>query len=133
MEGGAHGATEEAFRAAHTIKGLAAAMGEDAVSARAHALEDLLSGALASKEAVGGTRIDELLEAADALAAAIAHGATALPPDAGPVPAPPATYDGGPASVPEGTVRVVNVRLRPETPLRASGCGAVAASAVILE
>ncbi len=120
MEGGAHGATEEAFRAAHTIKGLAAAMGEDAVSARAHALEDLLSGALASKEAVGGTRIDELLEAADALAAAIAHGATALPPDAGPVPAPPATYDGGPASVPEGTVRVVNVRLRPETPLRAA-------------
>ena len=71
--GGGAEAVDEAFRAAHTLKGLAAAMGYNAVAQLAHALEDELDGIRAGRLQATGERIDGLLQAADELEIAIDH------------------------------------------------------------
>ena len=90
----AAGAIEEAFRAAHTLKGMSSTMGFTSVSDMAHELENLLDQIRhATRSADAGT-IDELLAAADALEHAInaaASGTIASTPDVAAAPvAPPA-------------------------------------------
>jgi len=65
--GGGDAALDEAFRAAHTLKGMAAAMGFQAVAEVAHALEDRLDEIRAGRLAVSRAVIDELLARADRL------------------------------------------------------------------
>lgn len=60
-------ALEEAFRAAHTIKGTAAMMGFPEVSEVAHTLEDLLDELRAGGRVIESALIDELLAAVDLL------------------------------------------------------------------
>lgn len=74
--GGGGGSLDEAFRAAHTIKGMSAMMGHDAVAAVAHRLEDRLDEVRAGRVEVDPELIDELLAGADALARAIDESAT---------------------------------------------------------
>jgi two-component system chemotaxis sensor kinase CheA len=62
---------EEAFRAAHTLKGMAAAMGYGAIASEAHALEDRLDAIRSGALLVDGDLIDELLAASDRLHAAL--------------------------------------------------------------
>ena len=70
-QGAGSGAVDEAFRAAHTLKGLSAAMGYRAVADQAHHLEDTLERMRAGSLAADPEIIDEMLTAADALQAAI--------------------------------------------------------------
>jgi two-component system, chemotaxis family, sensor kinase CheA len=58
-------AVGEAFRAAHTIKGMSAAMGYHAVADRAHALEDRLDEVRAGRSTPDSRLIDALLAEAD--------------------------------------------------------------------
>lgn len=69
-------ALEACFRAAHTLKGMSAAMGFDAAAGTAHRLEDLLSSIRSGSVTVDGGVVDEVLSLADALEAAV-HAATA--------------------------------------------------------
>jgi two-component system chemotaxis sensor kinase CheA len=64
-------ALDEAFRAAHTLKGIAAAMGHEGVASRAHALEDRLVRLRQGEAVVDAGLIDTLLAEADGLAAAV--------------------------------------------------------------
>lgn len=59
------------FRAAHTIKGMAAAMGYDSVERLAHALETFLDGIRQGTRTVDDQLVRTLQEAADALAHAV--------------------------------------------------------------
>lgn len=61
-------AITRAFRAVHTIKGMAAAMGFDALAERAHALESTLDGVRDGSEAMTRPLLAHLLEEGDALA-----------------------------------------------------------------
>lgn len=77
-------AVARAFRAVHTIKGMAAAMGFEPVADRAHALETLLDGVRRGDERATAPFIEHLLEEADALAAGIeAAGRAPMVPAAG--------------------------------------------------
>src|SRR5690606_26415502 len=69
--GEAGGAIDEAFRAAHTLKGLSATMGYRAAADQAHALEDRLHRVRAGEIAVDTAVVDTLLAAADDLGRAI--------------------------------------------------------------
>jgi two-component system chemotaxis sensor kinase CheA len=122
LEQGVDGALDEAFRAAHTVKGLAAAMGYQKVTKLSHTLEDLLTAVREGGRTVDAALIDELLSRNDALASAvetsIAEGPTVETREADTtpaadsgdaIPAPPAH-----ASV---TARVV---FEPDTPIRAA-------------
>jgi chemotaxis protein histidine kinase CheA len=62
----------EAFRAAHTLKSLSAAMGFDGVARLAHELEDRLDGIRARSGPADGETVDDLLAGADAIDRAIA-------------------------------------------------------------
>src|SRR5688572_8830916 len=114
---GEHGAIDEAFRSAHTLKGLSAAMGHTAVADLAHKLEDRLdelrrTGALPSADDV-----DQLLAAADALDAALAEAASAPLPDVVDSVATAAERTHvstplDPANIPPGTAAILLVRLR---------------------
>lgn len=74
---------EEAFRAAHTLKGMAAAMGYAAVANEAHALEDRLEAVRGGAVAIDADLIDELLAASDRLHAALEATTSPAPePDA---------------------------------------------------
>lgn len=73
LERGESAAIEDAFRAAHTIKGLASAMGHGRAAASAHDLEELLAGVRSAGTGVDGPLADRLLAGADALEAAIAE------------------------------------------------------------
>ena len=64
-------AVEEAFRAAHTIKGMSSTMGFNAVTDICHQLEDRLDDVRAGRLNPTREVIDELLARADALEAAI--------------------------------------------------------------
>jgi two-component system chemotaxis sensor kinase CheA len=70
LERGEQAAVEEAFRAAHTIKGLAGAMGHRTAADTAHRLEDTLSG-VRDGGFVDSALTDGLLAAIDGLEAAI--------------------------------------------------------------
>ncbi len=69
--GGGGDSLDAAFRAAHTIKGMAAMMGHDRVARIAHRLEDRLDDLRAGRAEVDPELIDELLSGVDELAAAI--------------------------------------------------------------
>lgn len=60
-------AVDELFRAAHTLKGMAGAMGYGATAELSHGLEHLLEALRAGTLAVDAAVVDLLLEAADAL------------------------------------------------------------------
>ncbi|MEN8376733.1 MAG: chemotaxis protein CheA [Gemmatimonadota bacterium] len=70
-QGGGAEPVEEAFRAAHTLKGMAAAMGYAEVANEAHALEDRLESIRSGQIAVDPALIDELLAVSDRLHAAL--------------------------------------------------------------
>ncbi|MDQ6830912.1 MAG: chemotaxis protein CheA, partial [Gemmatimonadota bacterium] len=61
------------FRAAHSLKGMSAAMGHDAVASLAHELESVLDRVRSGQLAVGPAVTDALFAAADALESAIAR------------------------------------------------------------
>jgi two-component system chemotaxis sensor kinase CheA len=67
----ADAAMAEAFRAAHTLKGIAAAMGHTAVAELAHTLEDHLDALRTGRRSIADDLIDELLAGADALERAV--------------------------------------------------------------
>ncbi len=71
-------AVAEAFRAVHSIKGMAAAMGYTAVSDTAHGLESLLDELRRGDKRVTRTLVEHLLEEADALARGV-EAAVQLP------------------------------------------------------
>lgn len=119
----AGGAIDEAFRSAHTIKGLSAAMGYGAVADRAHALEDVLDRVRLGAAAVDATLVDALLADVDALEAGIADAVATIPPrlDGGPVAeatAPPVPVV--PVAAPPGTAHVLVVTLAPDAPIKAA-------------
>lgn len=73
-------AITRAFRAVHTLKGMAAAMGFDALAERAHVMESALDPVRAGSERMTAPLLAHLLEEADALARGveeIAHPADA--------------------------------------------------------
>ena len=74
-ESSAH-AIEEAFRAAHTLKGMSATMGFTGVTDMAHHLENLLDEIRAGHRLADPVTIDALLASADRLERAIAASAT---------------------------------------------------------
>lgn len=78
-EGDAAHAIEEAFRAAHTLKGMSATMGFTGVSDISHELETLLEQVRSGERAVDAQLIDELLAGADDLERSIAASATGAP------------------------------------------------------
>ncbi len=138
---------EEAFRAAHTIKGMAATMGYPRVAALAHALEDRLEG-IRGGARVDAALIDELLRRSDELRDAVDEASEAEDSeDAAQVAAAPRDIASGnagaeahgrggarfaaeaaaaaaalapPAPPPEGTALVVRVRIDPAAPLPAA-------------
>jgi two-component system chemotaxis sensor kinase CheA len=74
------GAVDEAFRAAHTLKGMSAAMGHTSVVSLAHGLEHLLDKVRSGALTVDPQVIDLLLSAVDELErvveGALTNGAT---------------------------------------------------------
>ncbi|MBR9990535.1 MAG: chemotaxis protein CheA [Gemmatimonadetes bacterium] len=117
------GAVAEAFRAAHTLKGISAAMGYQTVADMAHRLEDSLDEIRAGRLDADAGLIDALLSAADELedeiAAAIRIGPSApgLEIDPGAVPAR-TTVSLSPA--PAGTTFVAHVLLDPAAPIKSA-------------
>ena len=75
----ARGAIEEAFRAAHTLKGMSSTMGFTSVSDMAHGLENLLDQIRKGTRKADAATIDELLAAADTLEQAINAAASGGP------------------------------------------------------
>ena len=74
--GAAGGAIEEAFRAAHTLKGMSATMGFNTVTDIAHDLENLLDEIRKGTSSADAATIDGLLASADRLERAIAAAAS---------------------------------------------------------
>ncbi|HEY8470676.1 MAG TPA: chemotaxis protein CheA [Longimicrobiales bacterium] len=70
-EGWGGEALDQAFRAAHTIKGMSATIGYDDVARLAHELEDRLEEVRSGRRRVDRALVDELLAAADVLEAAV--------------------------------------------------------------
>lgn len=120
LERAADGAAlAEAFRAAHTIKGLSAAMGFGVVADQAHRLEDQLAALRSGTHALEADAIDELLRAADALESAVEIAVLNPLPDFAPAEedTPAAAAADGP--VPDGAAVVVLVTLQPDAPMKA--------------
>jgi two-component system, chemotaxis family, sensor kinase CheA len=117
-------AVDEAFRAAHTIKGLSAAMGYREVAGLAHLLEDRLESLRSGSLRADGALIDVMLGEADALEAAINSAVTTLPPGdpAADMPAAAGLRAGSVPSAPaaDGTVTVATVRLRADAPIKSA-------------
>lgn len=90
-------AVGEAFRAAHTLKGVAAAMGHDEVAELAHTLEDRLEEVRAGRARVDPALVDLLLASVDALESAVATSLKAGP---------------------RATQSRLRIRLRDDTPLK---------------
>jgi two-component system chemotaxis sensor kinase CheA len=95
---GAEDAVGEAFRAAHTLKGVAAAMGHDRVTELAHAIEDRLEELRSGRARVVPEMVDSLLASVDSLVEAVEISIRAP----------------GPVT----KAANANVRLDPETPLK---------------
>lgn len=70
---GNSGAVNDAFRAAHSLKGMAAAMGYSKLTQVTHALEQLLDGARSGSMDVNAAAITSMLEAVDACTALVAN------------------------------------------------------------
>ncbi len=73
-------AVGEAFRAAHTLKGVAAAMGHETVAELAHAIEDRLDAVRSGRTRVDPELVDALLGAVDALEVALESSLRPAPP-----------------------------------------------------
>lgn len=118
----ADAAVDEAFRAAHTLKGLSAAMGYAEVADIAHQLEDRLSEVRAGRLPVTGTLVDALLGDADAVEDAIARAVATMP--AGGVATAPVTQDVAAdrtaVSPPPDTLTVARVRLQQDAPIKSA-------------
>jgi two-component system chemotaxis sensor kinase CheA len=116
-------AVAEAFRAAHTLKGISAAMGYQTVADLAHSLEDRLDAVRAGRLQPDADTVDALLAAADeleeAIAAAIQAGPSGSADDAGSAEVV-EERAGRQAAAPGGTAIVVHVRLRPDAPIKAA-------------
>jgi two-component system, chemotaxis family, sensor kinase CheA len=129
-------ALDEAFRAAHTLKGLAAAMGFDDVTGLAHGLEDRLE-TLRGRALPAVLHVDALLADADlleqAIAAAVARGPRSADDDAiaevrpavaaMPGSAVPGIAPDGAGSfhdAPPGTQAAASVQLEPDAPIKAA-------------
>ncbi len=69
---GDRAALDALFRSVHTLKGMSGAMGYSAVSTLSHAMESLLDRVRSGEEALATENIETLLQATDALAAAVA-------------------------------------------------------------
>jgi len=76
------GPVDAMFRHAHSVKGMAAAMQLDTISALAHSVEDLLGGLRKAEGPVDAEVIDALLIATDELQAMVQGAANAPPPAA---------------------------------------------------
>ncbi|MEO5511238.1 MAG: chemotaxis protein CheA [Longimicrobiales bacterium] len=128
LESGSADAVGEAFRSAHTIKGLSAAMGYSAVAGMAHVLEDTLQsmrdGALTADAAL----IDSLLREADALDQAVHHAVTTIEPQVEAARETQSTSAAGSAAasairdvpLPAGTSRVTLVRIREDAQIKSA-------------
>lgn len=116
---------DAAFRAAHTLKGMAATMGHDAVARIAHALEDRLDDVRAGRLAVDGSLVDSLLRQVDLLEEAL-EKAVAAPADADESTPEPVRHDGGydresvHLEAPAGTALIVRVAIAPRCALKAA-------------
>lgn len=122
---GALSSVDEAFRAVHTIKGMAATMGFGKVADQAHALEDLLDEVRSGERTVDRALVDELLARADALEqasdAAVAGGdGEADDNDEAPAPAAGATASYDDEAVPPGTELIIRVVLEDSCQLKAA-------------
>lgn len=73
-------AIARAFRAVHTLKGMAAAMGFDALAQRAHGLESALDGVRSGDEVMTPPLLAHLLMEADALARGVEEAVHPAPP-----------------------------------------------------
>jgi two-component system chemotaxis sensor kinase CheA len=118
------GAVDEAFRAAHTLKGISAAMGYAAVADLAHDLEDRLDDVRTGRINADSAFIDRLLAEADQLEAAIdtavtgpAPGESAATPDASTAPA---QQHRAATAIPPNTAMVAMVHLRPDAPIKSA-------------
>jgi two-component system, chemotaxis family, sensor kinase CheA len=116
------GAVDEAFRAAHTLKGLSAAMGYRTVADLAHVLEDRLEEIRAGRTAPTPALIDDMLARADELEAAIAQAVSTVPQEAA---VESSEQDAGTptsldAPLPPGTAAVALVRLRADAPIKSA-------------
>ncbi len=125
--GDAGDAVDEAFRAAHTLKGLSATMGYGAAADRAHALEDTLHRVRAGEIAAEPGLVDALLADADALSAAIDHAVTTEEPRVDGWEGPPTTVlaakpaDASANAAPvEADELAVRVSLRADAPVKAA-------------
>jgi two-component system, chemotaxis family, sensor kinase CheA len=115
-------AVAEAFRAAHTLKGLSAAMGYGTVTHLAHGLEDRLDEIRAGRLQALPATIDAMLEQADRLEAAIAEAITTAPgPVADAAPAGAASVaEPGSLHVPADAAVMARVRLRADAPVKSA-------------
>ncbi len=120
LEGGAPEALEGAFRAAHTLKGMAATVGFSRVATRAHALEDRLARLRGENGTVPAGTVDVLLEGVDGLEQAVAEAQVEAPPAAEQPVLDAAAPDAGQETwtAPDGTKAAVHVEFRPDAPLR---------------
>jgi two-component system, chemotaxis family, sensor kinase CheA len=119
----AQGAIEEAFRAAHTLKGMSATMGFIAVTDMAHNLEELLDAIRKGTRAADPGTIDDLLARSDTLERAIAAAASGEAVPSATEPAPAAAPAG--TSAPAKTIAnllagelVVQITLRDDEPMK---------------
>lgn len=118
---------DEAFRAAHTLKGLSATMGFRAAADQAHALEDRLHRVRTGELKADAAELDALLAAADALGAAIDHAVATEEPRVDGWDEPPATVagpGGAAAASPAAPIApgelAVRVTLRADAPVKAA-------------
>lgn len=125
--GDTSGTIDEAFRAAHTLKGLSATMGFRGAADQAHALEDKLHRVRTGEIAAVPEVIDALLASTDALSAAIQHAVATEEPridawDATPpVPAAGTRLSEAPSASPiESHELAVRVVLRDDAPVKAA-------------
>lgn len=73
---GDRGALDALFRSVHTLKGMGGAMGYQAVTTLSHAMETLLDRVRSGNEALVPSSIETLLQATDALSAAVTAATT---------------------------------------------------------
>lgn len=133
--GGGGEALDSAFRAAHTVKGMAAMMGHDAVAAVAHRLEDRLDQVRSGRAEVDPELIDELLAGVDELARAIDESVTgggdggADAEDGAAGEEAPREESAEALRIPQGTELVVRVLLAADAPLKSARAHIVSRSA----
>ena len=119
--GAATAAVEEAFRAAHTIKGMSATMGFKRVTEICHELEDRLDDVRAGRLEPTREVVDELLARADELERAVELSAEeSRQPDAVVIPAAVPIAGTGARPTHEDGPLVVRVRLDTESPMKAA-------------